>query len=204
MVSEYAHTRGRWPAVSVTLGMNGLIHVFLYYYYGMCALYPGKRPAWKKQLTQLQLIQFMVGLCHVTVGYLHHGWCVYAILYELSMIWLFSHFYYQAYIKERISVKKLEWSLFYSEASFFSLRARAGTLVVDLSSCEDIILIPYANKTVDLMKPNCLIENFGRDSIKEFLYTWRFVLAVNLTRWFSFTRLQAGSKINWNKCHCTL
>lgn len=108
MVSEYAYTHGRWPSVSVTLGMNGIIHVFLYYYYAMCALQPGKRPAWKKQLTQLQLIQFMVGLCHLTVGYLHHGWCTYGILYELTMIWLFSHFYYQAYIKERVGVKKLE------------------------------------------------------------------------------------------------
>lgn len=108
MVSEYAYTYGRWPAVSVTLGMNGIIHVFLYYYYGICALQPGKRPAWKKQLTQLQLIQFMVGLCHLTVGYLHHGWCAYGIWYELTMIWLFSHFYYQAYIKERVSVKKIE------------------------------------------------------------------------------------------------
>lgn len=108
MVSEYAYTYGRWPAVSVTLGMNGIIHVFLYYYYGICALQPGKRPAWKKQLTQLQLIQFMVGLCHLTVGYLHHGWCAYGIWYELTMVWLFSHFYYQAYIKERVSVKKIE------------------------------------------------------------------------------------------------
>ena len=127
MVSEYAYTYGRWPAVSVTLGMNGIIHVFLYYYYGICALQPGKRPAWKKQLTQLQLIQFMVGLCHLTVGYLHHGWCTYGIWYELTMIWLFSHFYYQAYIKERVSVKKLEWILFYTPMNLNAFYLSCGT-----------------------------------------------------------------------------
>lgn len=108
MISEYACTYGNWPAVSVPLGLNGVIHVFLYYYYGQCALTPGQRPAWKKHLTQLQLIQFMIGLCHLTVGYLHHGWCYYGILYELTMIYLFSNFYYQSYHKERATAKKLE------------------------------------------------------------------------------------------------
>lgn len=108
MLSEYATTYGNWPAISVPLGLNGVIHVFLYFYYGQAALYPGQRPAWKKNLTQLQLIQFMIGLCHMIVGYLHHGWCYYGILYELTMIWLFSNFYYQAYHKERATIKKLE------------------------------------------------------------------------------------------------
>ena len=108
MFSEYAYTYGCWPAVGVPLGLNGIIHVFLYFYYGQSALNPGQRPGWKKHLTQLQLIQFMIGLCHMIVGYLHHGWCVYGILYELSMIWLFSNFYYQAYLKERATVKKIE------------------------------------------------------------------------------------------------
>ena len=108
MLSEYAYTYGCWPAISVPLGMNGMIHVFLYFYYGQSALNPGQRPGWKKQLTQLQLIQFMVGLCHMIVGYLQHGWCTYGIWYELTMIWLFSNFYYQAYLKERGSVKKID------------------------------------------------------------------------------------------------
>lgn len=108
MLSEYAYTYGNWPAISVPLGLNGIIHVFLYFYYGQSALSPGQRPAWKKNLTQLQLIQFMIGLCHMIVGYLQHGWCWYGIAYELTMIWLFSNFYYQAYLKERAVAKKLE------------------------------------------------------------------------------------------------
>ena len=110
MLSEYASINGNWPAISVPLGLNAIIHVFLYFYYGQSALNPGQRPAWKKNLTQLQLIQFMIGLCHMIVGYLQHGWCWYGIAYELTMIWLFSNFYYQAYLKERAVAKKLEWS----------------------------------------------------------------------------------------------
>lgn len=108
MLSEYAYTYGNWPAISVPLGLNGIIHVFMYFYYGQCALHPGQRPAWKKSLTQLQLIQFMIGLCHMIVGYLHHSWCYYGIVYELTMITLFSNFYYRAYLQERTTVKKLE------------------------------------------------------------------------------------------------
>lgn len=108
MLSEYAYTYGRWPAVAVPLGLNGVIHVFLYFYYGQSALNPGQRPGWKKNLTQLQLIQFMIGLCHMLVGYLQHGWCLYGVAYELTMIGLFSNFYYHSYLKERASVKKLE------------------------------------------------------------------------------------------------
>lgn len=108
LLSEYAYTYGNWPAISVPLGLNGIIHVFMYFYYGQCALSPGQRPAWKKSLTQLQLIQFMIGLCHMIVGYLYHGWCYYGMLYELTMISLFSNFYYQAYFKERAIIKKLE------------------------------------------------------------------------------------------------
>lgn len=108
IVSEYASTYGNWTAVSVPVGLNGIIHVFLYFYYGQSALNPGQKPAWKKNLTQLQLIQFLVGLCHMTVGYLQHGWCYHGIFYELTMIWLFSNFYYQAYHKERVTAKKLE------------------------------------------------------------------------------------------------
>ena len=108
MLSEYACTYGNWPAISVPLGLNGIIHVFLYYYYGYSALNPGQRPAWKKNLTQLQLIQFMIGLCHMVVGYLQHGWCYYGIIYEMTMIWLFSNFYYHSYLKERATVKKVE------------------------------------------------------------------------------------------------
>ncbi|XP_068705261.1 very long chain fatty acid elongase 5-like [Montipora foliosa] len=108
MLSEYANTYGNWPAISVPLGLNGIIHVFMYFYYGQCALYPNQRPAWKKSLTQLQLIQFMIGLCHMIVGYLYHGWCYYGIFYELTMISLFGNFYYRAYLTERASAKKLE------------------------------------------------------------------------------------------------
>lgn len=100
-MSEYGYRAGPWPSVGVLLGLNALIHVFLYYYYGQTARRKGMRPIWKKALTELQITQFLVGLLHQVVGYLYYNFCVYAIFYEISMIVLFSNFYYHAYLKSR-------------------------------------------------------------------------------------------------------
>ena len=99
MLSEFGYVHGSWPAISFPLGINCIIHGFLYFYYGQTAFSPGQRPAWKKLLTQMQIVQFYIGLAHVIVGYLYHGFCSYCILYELSMLVLFSKFYYNSYIK---------------------------------------------------------------------------------------------------------
>ncbi|XP_032225223.2 elongation of very long chain fatty acids protein 5 isoform X2 [Nematostella vectensis] len=109
LASEFGYTNGPWPAVGFVLGMNSVIHVLLYYYYALTALSPGQRPLWKKTLTVLQLVQFYIGLVHQVVGYFYYGFCYYAIFYELTMIALFSHFYYLAYIKpKKGSTKKME------------------------------------------------------------------------------------------------
>ena len=83
------------------LGMNSFVHVFLYLYYGKAALNPTQRPQWKKTMTQLQMVQFVVGIVHSSFGYAHHGFCVYSIFYGLSMLGLFGNFYYQAFIRVR-------------------------------------------------------------------------------------------------------
>lgn len=88
------------------LGLNSSIHVFLYFYYGQSALYQTQRPTWKKLMTQLQILQFFIGLGQCFYGYLYYGFCVYGIFYGISMVVLFSNFYYQAYLRAKPADKK--------------------------------------------------------------------------------------------------
>ncbi|PFX17807.1 elongation of very long chain fatty acids protein 5-like [Stylophora pistillata] len=101
LLSDYACHFCPWPAIGVMLGMNSFVHVFLYLYYGQAALNPTQRPLWKRTMTQLQMVQFVVGIVHSSFGYAHHGFCVYSILYGLSMLGLFGNFYYPAFIRVR-------------------------------------------------------------------------------------------------------
>ena len=112
LLSDYAYHFNPWPAIGVMLGLNSFVHVFLYLYYGQAALNPSQRPQWKQQMTQLQMFQFVIGLIHSSVGYLHHGFCVYSIFYGFSMLGLFGNFYYHAFLKVRRD-KKIEWVNFH-------------------------------------------------------------------------------------------
>ncbi|XP_045214688.2 elongation of very long chain fatty acids protein 5-like [Mercenaria mercenaria] len=97
-----------YTAFATYLGLNSAVHVLLYFYYGLSALYPDNPPQWKKFLTQFQIIQFFIDLIHATIGYLYHNYCIYGILYGLTMVTLFSNFYYKAYVKKRAPVSKPE------------------------------------------------------------------------------------------------
>lgn len=101
LLSDLAYHSYQWPPVGFVLCMNSFVHVFLYLYYGQSALFPGQRPVWKKRLTQLQILQFIVGLAHVTYGYAYRGFCLYGPLYCLSMLLLFSNFYYYAFVRQK-------------------------------------------------------------------------------------------------------
>ncbi|XP_068706910.1 very long chain fatty acid elongase 5-like [Montipora capricornis] len=105
LLSDYALRFTPWPAIGVMLGMNSFVHVFLYLYYGQSALQPAQRPQWKQRMTQLQLFQFVVGLIHAWFGYLHHGFCIFAIFYDMSMMALFGNFYYHAFVKVKLNKK---------------------------------------------------------------------------------------------------
>ena len=107
LLSDYAYHVTPWPAIGVMLGLNSFVHVFLYLYYGQSALNPSQRPQWKQQMTQLQMFQFVIGIIHSSVGYLHHGFCVYSIFYGFSMLGLFGNFYYHAFLKVKRD-KKIE------------------------------------------------------------------------------------------------
>ncbi|XP_064645692.1 very long chain fatty acid elongase 1-like [Lineus longissimus] len=107
MLSNYAATVTPWPAIAPYLGMNSFVHIVLYFYYGLTALQPDNPPQWKKALTQLQIAQFMIILVFTLYGYQFHKFCVYSIFYPLSMMILFSNFYYAAYLTQHRERTKL-------------------------------------------------------------------------------------------------
>ncbi|XP_067828459.1 very long chain fatty acid elongase 4-like [Heptranchias perlo] len=97
ILSDLTYHYYPWPAIAPFLALNSLIHVFLYFYYGQSALNPIQRPAWKKRMTQLQILQFLMDLSLATWGYLFHGFCIYGIMYGLTMLGLFLNFYCKAF-----------------------------------------------------------------------------------------------------------
>ncbi|XP_064645770.1 very long chain fatty acid elongase 1-like [Lineus longissimus] len=98
MLSNFAAAYTPWPAIAFYLSMNSFVHICLYIYYGMAAMCPDDPPQWKKQVTQLQIAQFLIGSCFGVYGYLNHSFCIYSILYALIMTVLFSNFYYHSYV----------------------------------------------------------------------------------------------------------
>lgn len=107
VLSDLGYNYYPYPAMAPYLALNSAVHVVLYLYYGLCALYPNNQPKWKKFLTQFQIVQFAIDLVHATIGYIYYTYCIYGIFYGLSMLGLFSNFYYQAYIRKRNPDKEL-------------------------------------------------------------------------------------------------
>ncbi|GAB6032928.1 hypothetical protein CHUAL_012123 [Chamberlinius hualienensis] len=109
---------GRWfPGGNSFLAamINALIHVVMYSYYGLSVLGPKvtKFLWWKRYITILQLIQFMIGFA-IGVNMVIYGCDIpkglqyLCILYTLSYIILFGQFYVTAYIHTRpVSKAKL-------------------------------------------------------------------------------------------------
>jgi len=109
VLGNYAWVYAPYPPVGIVLALNSVVHIFLYYYYALTAIAPAQRPTWKKMLTQFQILQFVFDLGFSTKGYLDHGFCIYSIFYAMSMMVLFSNFYYIAYMKKKPDVgKKIE------------------------------------------------------------------------------------------------
>lgn len=95
--------------------LNTIIHTFMYAHYFVTSLKIWK-PWWKKYLTQMQILQFILALFHFcqlwwvedcgfpkSVGLL-------VIPQQSMMIWMFSKFYYQAYIKPSKLTKQINGS----------------------------------------------------------------------------------------------
>ncbi|XP_072461668.1 very long chain fatty acid elongase 7 [Notamacropus eugenii] len=88
--------------------LNTAVHVVMYTYYGLCALGPSyqKYLWWKKYLTTLQLVQFVLVTVHIGHSFLLKD-CKYQypifqyiiMSYGCIFLLLFSHFWYRAYTK---------------------------------------------------------------------------------------------------------
>ncbi|RMX56997.1 hypothetical protein pdam_00016138, partial [Pocillopora damicornis] len=102
----------KWVAAFLSAMINSLVHVFMYTYYGMSAI-PSLRKYlwWKKHLTQFQLIQFCILLCHGVVSLRakcdYPLWMQYALIgYMISFLILFSNFYVQSYFAKKFKKQK--------------------------------------------------------------------------------------------------
>lgn len=88
--------------------INSLVHVIMYFYYGLSAAGPRfqKYLWWKKHMTAIQLIQFVLVSIHISQYYFMSS-CDYQYPIFIHLIWiygtvffmLFSNFWYQAYTK---------------------------------------------------------------------------------------------------------
>lgn len=99
VLSDLAYNIFQWPCISVVLSLNSFVHVVLYLYYALSAYSPESPPPWKKQLTQLQIAQFVLLMIFAIFGYLNHSFCVYSLMYGISMLYFFGNFYVRAYVK---------------------------------------------------------------------------------------------------------
>ncbi|XP_074544698.1 ELOVL fatty acid elongase 8a [Halichoeres trimaculatus] len=88
--------------------INSLVHVVMYLYYGLAALGPGmlKYLWWKRYLTTLQLLQFFIVTIHTTYNLFADcdfpdSMNMVVLAYSLSLIALFSNFYYQSYLTKK-------------------------------------------------------------------------------------------------------
>ncbi|KAL2089947.1 hypothetical protein ACEWY4_014635 [Coilia grayii] len=88
--------------------VNSFVHIIMYFYYGLSAAGPRfqKFLWWKKYMTAIQLVQFVLVSLHATQYYFMSS-CGYQVPIILHLIWmygtfffvLFSNFWYQAYTK---------------------------------------------------------------------------------------------------------
>nr|XP_024642721.1 elongation of very long chain fatty acids protein 7 [Macaca nemestrina] len=88
--------------------LNTAVHVVMYSYYGLSALGPAyqKYLWWKKYLTSLQLVQFVIVTIHISQFFFmedcKYQFPVFACIimsYSCMFLLLFLHFWYRAYTK---------------------------------------------------------------------------------------------------------
>uniref|UniRef100_A0A8D2CZI8 Elongation of very long chain fatty acids protein n=1 Tax=Sciurus vulgaris TaxID=55149 RepID=A0A8D2CZI8_SCIVU len=88
--------------------VNSSVHVIMYLYYGLSALGPVAQPYlwWKKHMTAIQLLQFVLVSLHISQYYFLPS-CNYQYPVIIHLIWmygtiffiLFSNFWYHSYTK---------------------------------------------------------------------------------------------------------
>ncbi|MGH0119568.1 UNVERIFIED_CONTAM: hypothetical protein FKN15_032393 [Acipenser sinensis] len=97
--------------------VNSVVHVIMYFYYGLSAAGPRfqKYLWWKKYMTAIQLVQFVLVSLHVTQYYFMDK-CDYQFPLFVHLVWiygtfffvLFSNFWYQSYTKGKRLPKTLD------------------------------------------------------------------------------------------------
>ncbi|XP_059156820.1 elongation of very long chain fatty acids protein 7-like [Physella acuta] len=98
LLCDVARLFSPWPSIATFLALNSLVHVILYFYYGLVALTPENPPKWDKSLTEMQIFAFGFGLFIAVNGYHYHKFCIYSILYIITILVLFLNFYFHAYL----------------------------------------------------------------------------------------------------------
>lgn len=92
--------------------INTFVHVIMYAYYGLAAMGPHMQKYlwWKKYLTTLQIVQFIMVLIHAS-QLLFRNHCNYPIVFSyvimghaIMFYMLFSHFYKVTYIQKGVSI----------------------------------------------------------------------------------------------------
>ncbi|XP_060617510.1 very long chain fatty acid elongase 7 [Anolis sagrei] len=96
--------------------LNCIVHIIMYTYYGICSLGPAyhKYLWWKKHMTTIQLVQFILVTVHIEQIYFMEN-CPYQYPIFMFIIWLygflflilFLHFWYHAYTKGQRPPKHL-------------------------------------------------------------------------------------------------
>lgn len=88
--------------------LNSIVHILMYSYYN----YSNLLKPFKSYITSIQLCQFVLCIIHAIIFYLYSSekyiyYAYFQILYQVSMIILFSNFYYNTYLIKKIGDNKI-------------------------------------------------------------------------------------------------
>ncbi|GCB63415.1 hypothetical protein scyTo_0007385 [Scyliorhinus torazame] len=88
--------------------LNSFVHIVMYLYYGIAAMGPHMQKYlwWKRYLTMLQLVQFLGIAVHTSYNLFTDcdfpdGFNLFVFIYIITIIILFSNFYYKTYIQKK-------------------------------------------------------------------------------------------------------
>ncbi|KAH8306956.1 hypothetical protein KR044_001652, partial [Drosophila immigrans] len=91
---------------ATTAFLNTFVHSVMYFYYMVSAMYPGRKGIlwWKKYITKMQLIQFVIGMFQSVYILMFNPACEYPIIFHFVIITggfifiaMFSNFYIKTY-----------------------------------------------------------------------------------------------------------
>ncbi|XP_067613822.1 very long chain fatty acid elongase F-like [Eurosta solidaginis] len=103
----YVRTLGPGGHAVMTGIMNAVVHVIMYGYYFVSATEPNMKNSlwWKKYITQIQIIQFILALIHNLWPLLVDRncsvpkiFCIFSVIQAILMIYLFGSFYKKSYL----------------------------------------------------------------------------------------------------------